>query len=257
MNQSIEVSKTDQKISKAVSSFSEEEVAIIANTVAKNTTSTELAFFLSVCQSVELNPFNKEIWCYKDHKQNLIIFAGRDGLLVKAQKNPVFNGIRSSEVRENDEFELDVANDEITHKFTGTNKERGAIIGAYARVFRKDGESTIEWADFSEYNKGSFTWKTHASEMIKKTAESHALKKAFGLAGVQLEEDWNVDKNNVAEPIKHKDHSELDEISTVEEAEVVEEFDENAVQCDACGAALTDKEEGVCNNCRAEMNAAE
>lgn len=178
--------------------YSSEEVAIVKSSVAKNTTDTELAYFLNVCKSVQLNPFNKEIWCYKDNKGNLLVFTGRDGFLSKAQSNPAFNGIRSSEVCANDKFELDIANAKIIH--TSNGKDRGVIIGAYAIAFRKDGEPTIEYVDIKDYDKKQFTWNTHKADMIKKVAETKALKKGFGISGVQSEYDFDI-KNDVAIPL--------------------------------------------------------
>jgi phage recombination protein Bet len=177
--------------------YSAEQVGVIQKNVAKNTTLAELAYFLNVCKSMELNPFNKEVWCYKDGRDNLLIFSGRDGFLAKAQKHPLFNGIRSSEVCEKDNFSIDIFSGNVTHSHNG--KDRGAIIGAYAVVFRKGGEPTIEYAEFSRYNKGRNTWSTNPDEMIKKVAESHALKKAFGISGIKSEYDWEV-KNGVASP---------------------------------------------------------
>jgi len=182
--------------------YSSEEVAIIKQTVAKGTTDAELAYFLSVSKSAGLNPFNKEVWCYKDNKKNLLVFAGRDGFLSKAQSNPAFNGIRSSEVCENDEFEIDIANNKIKHNFG--KKERGKILGAYAIAFRKDGEPTIEYADIKDYDKKQFTWNTHKSAMIKKVAETNALKKGFGISGIQSEYDFDI-KDNVAIPVSEFD----------------------------------------------------
>lgn len=175
------------------------EVAVVQNSVAKNTNKVELAYFLNVCKTMELNPFNKEVWCYKDKKNNLLIFAGRDGFLSKAQKNPFFNGIRSCEIREKDEWAIDIPNGIVKHLITKPLKERGNIISAYAFVFRKNGEPTIEIADFDTYNKGYNTWKTHPTEMIKKVAEAHALKKAFGISGIQSEYEFDV-QNGVAIP---------------------------------------------------------
>jgi recombinational DNA repair protein RecT len=182
--------------------FKAEEVAIIKNTVAKGTTDSELAYFLSVSKSTGLNPFNKEIWCYKDNKQNVIIFAGRDGFLKKAQESPLWNGMTSFEVCANDFFEIDVTAAKVKH--VPNFKDRGEIIGAYAIVRPKGCElPTIEWADFKIYNKGYNTWKTDAPAMIKKVAESHALKKAFGITVIQPEEDFDV-KDGVAVPVIHK-----------------------------------------------------
>lgn len=184
--------------------YTSAEVAVIQNTVAKGTTKVELAYFINVCKSVGLNPFIKEIWCYKDKQNNVLVFAGRDGFLAKAQTNPMFNGIRSSEVCQNDTFSIDIANNKIEHSF-GVS-ERGAIVGAYAIVFRKNGEPTIEFVDFKFYNKGYNAWKSHPAEMIKKVAETHALKKAFGISGIQSEYDFN-EKNGVAVPINSYDNN--------------------------------------------------
>lgn len=189
--------------------YTPEQIGVIQKNVAKDTTIAELAYFLNVCKTMELNPFNKEVWCYKDGRGNLLIFAGRDGFLSKAQKNPAFNGIRSSEVCEKDNFSIDIANNSIIHSHNG--KERGVIIGAYAIVFRKGGEPTIEYADFATYNKGYNAWKTHPSEMIKKVPEAHALKKAFGISGVQVEYDWEINQG-VAIPNNSNKNVEVEDI---------------------------------------------
>ncbi len=198
----VEVNEVQSSVALAFG-FSKEEVAVIQHSVAKKTTKVELAYFLNVCKTMELNPFNKEVWCYKDNKGNLLIFAGRDGFLSKAQRNPLFNGIRSCEVREKDDWKIDIANGKIEHSITKSKKDRGEIIGAYCLVFRKNGEPTIEWSDFSTYNKGYNTWKSHPAEMIKKVSETHALKKAFGISGIQSEYEFNVD-NGVATPINQE-----------------------------------------------------
>lgn len=170
-------------------------VKILHKTVAKKTTVPELAYFLSFSRSIGLNPLNKEIWCYKDHQENLIVFTGRDGFLKKGQQSPNWNGMRSCEVCENDEFLINVPDAKIEHSFGP--KGRGKIVGAYAIVFVKEGEPTIEWADWETYNKGQSAWKTHGPEMIKKVAECHALKKAFGITGISSEYDFVI-KDDVA-----------------------------------------------------------
>lgn len=227
---------TADKISK-VTGYSSEEIAIAKSTVAKGTTDSELAYFMNVAKTVGLNPFNKEIWCYKDSKGNLLVFTGRDGFLSKAQSNPLYDGIRSSEVYEKDEFSLDIANAKINHlkKFT----DKGQIIGAYAIVFRKGGEPTIEWADFSVYNKGYNTWKTNPAEMIKKVAESHALKKAFGISGIQSEYDYEV-KDGKAMPmsiITDDDRLKLAQMKIIEALDIYQGEDKEDIR-DHCQAEL-------------------
>lgn len=186
--------------------YTPEQIGIVQKNVAKNTTVNELAYFLNVCKTMELNPFNKEVWCYKDNKNNLLIFAGRDGFLSKAQKNPLFDGIRSIEIRENDHFVIDVLNNRIEHKITEKQENRGQIVYGVAIVFRKNGEPTIEIADFQTYNKSYNTWKTHPAEMIKKVAETHALKKAFGISMIESEYDFEV-KGDIVKPIVTDNYS--------------------------------------------------
>lgn len=175
------------------------QVEIIHKNVAKGTSIDELAYFLNVSKSVGLSPFNKEIWCYKDNKGNLLIFAGRDGFLKKAQENTAFNGIRSCEIKEKDEYEIDIPSGKITHKIKDITS-RGKIIGAYAFVFRKDGEPTISFVEFSRYDKKHNTWISHPEDMIKKVAECKALKLAFGISQLQIEDEFNI-KNNIAIPV--------------------------------------------------------
>ena len=190
-----------------VTGYPGEQIALIRDIIAKKTTLTELTYFLSVEKSTNLNPFLKEIWCYKDNKNNLIVFAGRDGFLKSAQKHPNWNGMSSSVVRENDIFRMNISEGKITHEITG--KDRGKILGAYAIVKQKGCElPTVEWASFSIYNKGYNVWKSDPESMILKVAESHALKKAFGITGIQTEYDFDV-RNEIAEPVE-KEQTEMD-----------------------------------------------
>lgn len=212
-----------EKIAK-LTGYPEGKIAIIKQMVAKGTTDTELAFFLTVCKGANLNPVNKEIWCYKNNAGGLLIFTGRDGFLSKAQSNSAFNGIRSSEVCKNDEFSLDIANNIIKHTFG--SGERGEIVGAYAIVFRKDGEPTIEYADIKTYDKKQFTWNSFKAAMIKKVAETNALKKAFGISGVQSEYDFDV-KNEIAVPVTEITGKPLIETKSKELIELIAQLPED------------------------------
>ena len=201
------------KIAKATE-LTEQEVAVIKSTVAKGTTDLELSYFLMTAKSVGLSPFNKEVWCYKDNKNNLIVFAGRDGFLKVAQKDKRWNGMVSSEVRENDEFGIDFPKGEISHKIKMS--DRGKIVGAYAYVKPKDCDTaTIEWVEFDTYNKNYNVWKSHPADMIKKVAEIRALKKAFGISGLNSEHEFQV-VNDQVRAIDTEDKPGLKEIHYLE-----------------------------------------
>jgi len=199
----VPVTVNQAKIASAITMFSPEEVAVIKNTVAKNTTDTELAFFLFTCQSTGLNPLIKEIWCYKDNKGNLLIFAGRDGFLKKAQSHAKFGGMRSGVVRESDIWEVDIPNGKVAHQINQSKKDRGPILGAYCIVFRINEEPTVVWVDFESYNRGFSVWTSHPDDMILKVAEIKALKKAFGMSELQSEFDWKVKASGTVETISN------------------------------------------------------
>ena len=202
--------KALEKISERLDGvWTADEVDVISRQVAKGANMVELMYFLNVCKSTGLNPFVREIWSYKDKQDNLLVFAGRDGFLSKAQQSPQFRGIRSCEVRKNDHFEANIPAGHIDHRFGFA--DRGEIVGAYAIVFREPGEPTIEVAEFKRYNKGRSAWKTHPEEMIKKVAEAHALKKAFGINGIQVAYDWNVNEDTgIATPLEQKKKTRAD-----------------------------------------------
>jgi len=185
-----------------VTGMKKEEIDIIKNTVAKNTTDTELAFFLSVAKNVGLSPLTKEIWCYKDGRNNMIMFAGRTGFLSIAQRNPNFKDLNSVEVCENDEFKMGNKDGQIfvDHLFSvGLNaaEKRGAIVGAYCVINLMNGGKIIEWADIKAYDKKQSVWNSHQAEMIKKVAEVHAIKKMSNLGSLYAEEEFKIAKGQV------------------------------------------------------------
>lgn len=191
----------------AISQFSNTDIDIIKNSVAKGTTDAELKYFLAVAASTGLNPFQKEIWCYKSGS-DMLIFAGRDGFLSNAQKKNDFKGIRSAYVCATDKFKMNVVAGHIEHEFT--QADRGAIVGAYAIVKREGMDSFIAWADFKEFNKGYNAWKSNPGSMIKKVAEAHALKQAYSLSGVDSEHDYDFKRNTFASETEDTEYTEIE-----------------------------------------------
>ncbi len=179
-------------------------IAVLHKTVAKGTTPTELAYFLQVCKSSGLNPVNKEIWCYKDHQQNLIVFTGRDGFLKKNKENPAYRGMISSDVWEFDEFDIDMIEGKVTHKITNNRGKR--IVGGYAIVYIEGQKPVVVFLNFDEFNLAQAKWKSAPGMMIRKCAQSMALKEAAGITGIQAEEAWTVNGNGVAtSDIQHEE----------------------------------------------------
>jgi len=193
--------------------YSPAKIELIRRTVAKGCNDLELAYFLSIAKGVGLNPLVKEIWCYKDHKGNQIMFAGRDGFKRLVQKEKTFISLNSMEVREGDEFSIATVSGQITvnHNFTPASARfKKPILGAYAILRSKRADQVdeiIEWADWERYVKNfqnkTTVWQTHPEEMIKKVAEVHAMKKFTNISSIYTEEEFELRENKNGETIVH------------------------------------------------------
>lgn len=194
------------KISSGVLSlgYNQEQVATIKETVAKGATDTELYMFLSLAKKYELDPFAKEIWFIKDKSGKVMIQAGRDGFLKTAQRDAKFKGIASFPVFSNDEFEINPTAGEVKHK--PNFKDRGELIGAWARVEKEGITPYVSFADFKEYYAGykdengkikttqygpmkPQIWDMKPSIMIQKVAQTIALRMTFGINGMYAPEE--------------------------------------------------------------------
>lgn len=170
---------------------SQENLTQIKKIFAPKITDLEFVAFVEMGKSTGLNPFLKEIWAVKYGEAPAQIFIGRDGYRKSAQRHNQYDYHFVDAVYSNDFFEV---NDGVfSHKYS--LKDRGNVVGAYCSIKRKDGSRPFyHYVDFKEYNKGQSVWKEKPVTMIKKVAESQALRMAFQelFAGSYDEsEDWN------------------------------------------------------------------
>lgn len=183
---SAEVTRQGGGAAMALRSLNPDDLAILRETFAKGATDAELAIYLAVAQEHRLNPFVGEIWCVKRKAtEPATIQIGRDGYLAHAERHPAYDGMHSDVVREGDTFEARPMAGEIDHRYTAT---RGAILGAFAIVWRKDRRTPFYfWAPFDEFKAAadasmggrSPVWGARGSQMILKSAEKGALQRAF------------------------------------------------------------------------------
>lgn len=191
-------SVTDRSRSK----WDDRQIAVIANTVAIGATAAQLHMFLEVAAKYELDPLTKEIWCAVPKKngaydtERVLIMVGRDGFLKMAQRSGEFEGMQSDVVREGDKFTVEFSTErtatsdrKVRHTY-GT--KRGAIIGAWCIVHRRGRKPTYFWAPWEDYAPDTdyrSPWKKQKSAMILKVAEVNALRRAFSITGVYIEEE--------------------------------------------------------------------
>jgi phage recombination protein Bet len=159
---------------KAVVFFSEPEKTVIKDTIGKNLTQEQFKIFVYTSQALGLNPLLNEIACvtYKDKDTGLrtmSIQVMRDGFLTIAHRSGKFAGLESG----------------VTMSEDGKT-----IINGWAKVYHKDFTVPVyQEADFGEYNTNRNLWLSKPKTMIKKVAESMALRKAFNINGVYAPEE--------------------------------------------------------------------
>lgn len=190
--------------------FDEKTKAFIKKTYAKNATNDEFEEFIHIAQLLGLDPALKEIYFikYNNSNKSKMIVTARDGYLKIAHRSGEWDGMMSATVRENDVFEINTVDNSVIHKFRGSKAKRGEIIGAWAKVNRKNCQPLIQFVDFDEYNKKKNMWLQFPSSMIEKVAQSRALRFQFSINILSIEElSYNsVDemKNDYTTPVKEE-----------------------------------------------------
>lgn len=215
-----------------VLAFNDEQKQLIKDTVAKGASDNELALFLHLAQTYGLDPFAKEIFCMKYGNQAATIITGRDGYLKIANGRAEMDGIQSDSVCENDTL---TKNNDGTVEHTYGTPVRGALIGAYAMVFRKDrSRPAYFYAPMADYFAGTNpTWKKYPTAMIIKVAEACALKRAFSISGLVTQEEMDVSAESTTTAAKMQQeaqstYAEVIEWPTIPLSEAVKSMSEAA-----------------------------
>lgn len=146
---------------------SQELLTTLRNTVAVGATPAEFEMFVQFCKSTGLNPFKKEIWFIKDQRSGrLQMMTGINGFWTLANSFQEFDGAETGMISATGEWVKSVPD--------------GSFIGAWCRVYRKDRRIPQEGeALLADYKKPHGMWTSAPRIMIKKVAESIALRKAF------------------------------------------------------------------------------
>lgn len=159
--------------------WDKDDLKLIHQTVAPNTTPAELKLFLHTAMKYDLDPLIKQVWCVKYGNNPATIFTGRDGFLALAHRSGQLDGMESEAIYDKD----------------------GKLKGAVCKVYRKDMSHPFKvYVDLKEYDLDRGLWKTKKATMIIKVAESQCLRRAFNISGLYAEEEQWYQENNNEEP---------------------------------------------------------
>ena len=162
-----------------------EKVELVKRMFAKGATDDEFAVFLELAKRYNLDPFKRQIFFLPDRRQNEPgkIMVSHAGLIHIAHSSDQWAGMKTFIITKSGEEKLIVDNP-------------NDIAGAVCYVYRKDWkEPLIHAVAFREYSKQNNSrmgpWYTMPQTMIKKVAEAGALRRAFDLGGLYIEEEMD------------------------------------------------------------------
>lgn len=163
--------------------FNQDQLALVRNTVAKNTTPDEFKLFIEVCRYHGLNPFARQIYAVirngKSGRQ-MTIQTSIDGYRLLAERSGKYAGQVGPEWCGDDGVWRDV--------WLADKPPAAARIG----VLRKDfNQPTWGVAKYKSYAQSSPLWEKMPDTMLAKCAESLALRKAFPaeMSGIYTKEE--------------------------------------------------------------------
>lgn len=213
-------------MSKELITFSDEDKKVIMNQFFPQGTSKEqMQFCINVAKELGLNPITKEIWFIKrkskvDNQWVEIVepMTGRDSFLKIAHRSGQFGGI-----------ETDAKVESIASLDNNEWVNKNELV-ATCKVFRRDIEKPfVVSVNYGEYvqrtNAGEITkfWKEKPHTMLKKVAESQALKKAFNIHGIYDEAEIRDQFDNGVDAIPRRGEytdAEIENVPPVTENEL-------------------------------------
>jgi RecT family len=157
----------DAPLATRVSGLSPDLVEVLAKTVCSKLSPDQLLLYLAICGQKRVDPFT-QAYAFPNSDGGLAFGLRIDGMRALAMRTGEYESRKIETLWSNPD---------------GT----GTMIGARATVRRKGmTEPVVEEAWMAEYDRGGMGWKQFPETMIRKVAESKALRAAFpdALSGV-------------------------------------------------------------------------
>lgn len=198
---------TDNKIAtidrnqSILATYSNEQISVIKQHVAKNATNDELVYFLQVCKSQNLDPFAKQIYFVKRKMKvndawvdQMSIQTGIDGYRAIAEQTGKLAGID------------DAIYDDGANEQTGiAGKPRKATVTVWKLVkgVKVGFTASARWAEYYPGDKQGFMWNKMPFLMLGKVAEALALRKAFpkNLGAIYTNEEMQATESEYVEAV--------------------------------------------------------
>jgi phage recombination protein Bet len=144
---------------------------LVKSMVAKGCTNDEFALLCHLAKTYQLDPLAKEIWSIKYGNNPATIFVGHAGLINLALRSGKLDGLQCEIIDPNGE-------DPVARATVWRNDMTHPIV------------AEVYWSEYGKDAKNPL-WKSKPRTMLRKTAEVHALRRAFALSGLYTEEEMD------------------------------------------------------------------
>ena len=167
----------------------------VKNYIAPGATDQEVLYFIELCKAQKLNPFVRDAYLVKYGSQPAQIIVGKDVFLKKAGKNPNFNGLKAGIV-------VVDKNGDVKEREGSLKVPGDELIGGWCEVYLKNREyptkclvSLDEYIQKKKDGTVNSMWSSKPCTMIRKVAQSQALREAFPneLRGLYEKEEMGID----------------------------------------------------------------
>lgn len=157
----------------------------------------EVIMFVELCKAQNLNPFVRDAYLIKmgdNYPAQIVI--GKDVFIKRASANPNFNGMKAGIVVLDKDGQIQEREGAL--KLPGEQ-----LVGGWCEVYLKDKDyptkSLVSFEEYAQKNKKTgqlnSMWSSKGATMIRKVAQSQALREAFPneLRGLYQQEEMGVD----------------------------------------------------------------
>ena len=160
-----------------------------AGVIPKGTPLDQIKIFASTCQELGLSPFSKEIYLagYKEKRTNTMkynVITGINGLRKIACKDGTHAG--TSEAK----FDMQPDGQHLTAaQLVKAKRKPHTATVTVKKIVQGIVCDFTHTAVFTEFNTDKQKWASMPFQMLAKCAEAHALRKAFNVSGVSIQEE--------------------------------------------------------------------
>lgn len=195
------------------------KLELVKSMVAKGCSQDEFELLCHLAKTYQLDPLAREIWAIRYGQNPAQIFVGHAGLINLALRSGKLDGLQCEIIDPNGE-------DPVARATVWRNDMTHPIV------------AEVYWSEYGKDAKNPL-WKSKPRTMLRKTAEVHALRRAFALSGLYTEEemdhvqheipDTSRSVSAIVEPPKAMTKTQpAENCRTLPDAEPV-------IRCDVCG----------------------